>query len=177
MIRNMLGLCLLAASSTAWAQTSYSSQINLDPGELCQFVAENLSESNASRGTRYVYQTRLFAAAGVDPHTDTREVISRKMKAWWSKNQHRLICNVPHSIVRDGSILKLAVDSSSSEFINDAVRRWRVDLNRIDADGTTVLDFIDAEREKARESPRFATLNRYYNIFASGGAKHARDLR
>ena len=176
-IRYILGLSLLAASSAGWAQASGASQINLNVDDLCQYVAENPAETDSSRGTRFVYQTRLFAAAGVDPHTDTREVISSKMQAWWSQHQHLLICNVTNSIVRDGSILKLAVDSSSSEFINDVVRRWRVDLNRIDADGTTVLDFIEQQRERNRTSSRFQILDNYYTIFVTNGAKHARDLR
>ena len=32
--------------------------------ELCQFVAENISETEASVGTKFVYQTRMYRAAG-----------------------------------------------------------------------------------------------------------------
>ncbi|CAN1528062.1 hypothetical protein MCERH10_01292 [Caulobacteraceae bacterium] len=165
----MTALSLMAANP--------SPGVGLNVPELCQFVAENLSESDTSRHTRFRYQRRLFQAAGVDPSIDDAATKQTKMQTWWNLYQDQLICNVPHSIVRNGNILKLAVDRSSSEFINDAVRRWKVDLNLIDADGTTVLDFIDQERLKAQGTPRFATLNSYYNIFAGGGAKHRRDLQ
>ena len=151
--------------------------IGLDVETLCILVAENLSETDVSRHTRFRYQSRLFQAAGVDASRDDAAMKSTKMQTWWNLYQDQVICNVTNSIVRNGSILKLAVDSSSSEFINDAVRRWKVDLNRIDADGTTVLDFIEQERIKARGTPRFAILNSYYNIFSTNGAKHRRDLR
>lgn len=153
-----------------------NTDIGLSVPELCRFMAENLSETDPSRHTRFVYQTRLYQAAGVDPSRDVAATIRTKMQTWWNLYQDQLICNVPNSLVRNGSILKLAVDRSSSEFINDAVRRWKVDLNRIDADGTTVLDFIEQQRIDAQGLPRFDTLNRYYNIFSSNGAKHARDL-
>jgi hypothetical protein len=96
--------------------------IGLDVPDICQFVAENPSESDHSQHTRFVYQTRLYQAAGVDPSRDVAATIRTKMQTWWNLYQNQLICNVPNSFVRNGNILKLAVDRSSSEFINDAVR-------------------------------------------------------
>lgn len=149
-------------------------QVNVE--ELCQFVAENLSETNASQGTRFVYQTRIYRGACVNPQTDSAEVIQAKIQNFWNRYHDKLTCNIPNSIVRDGNILKLAVDRSSTDFINDSVRRWKVNLNHVDADNKTVLDFIDEERTKALGTPRHAILNRYFNIFRSNGAKFKREI-
>lgn len=164
------------AVALALGATTPSQEIGLDPEELCRFVAENLSESSVAAGTRFVYQTRLFRAAGVDPARDDPATIRTKMQTYWNRHREALVCNVPNSIVRDGSILKLAVDSSNSEFLTDVVRRWQLDLNQVDRDGETVLDFAVRELEKAAGTPREDTLRRYRNWLESGGARRARDL-
>ena len=165
---------LAAALSLATATPERG--IGLSVGEICQFVAENISESDPAASTRYVYQTRLFRAAGVDPARDDAATIRSKMQTYWNRHRQALVCNVPNSIVRNGSILKLAVDSSNSEFLNDVARRWKLELNQVDRDGETVLDFVTRELEKAAGSPRADTLRRYRNILESAGARRARDL-
>lgn len=177
LIRHTFAAVALMLPAMLGAQSTPSAIPNLNVVDLCQFMAEGVREIDPAKGTKYAYQTLLYAAAGVDPHKDDAATRSAKMQAWWNRYQDRLICNVPHSIVRNGSILKLAVDRSGTDFIDDAVRRWKVDLNHIDADGTTVLDFIAKEREEARNTPRFQILDAYYNTFASKGAKRARELR
>lgn len=149
-------------------------QVNV--AELCMFVAENNRETDASIGTTFAYQSRIFKAACVDPHADSSDVIQAKMQNFWNRYHDKLICNVSNSIVRDGNILKLAVDRSSTDFINDSVRRWKVNLNHIDADNKTVLDFIDEERTRSAGTPRVAVLNRYFTIFRSNGAKFRREI-
>ena len=173
------------AVALALGATTPSQEIGLDPEELCRFVAENLSESSAAAGTCFVYQTRLFRAAGVDPARDDAATIRTKMQTYWSRHREALVCNVPNSVVRDGSILKLAMDSSNSEFVNDAVRRWRLDLNQIDYDtiyneidpgGETVLDWVDRQLLIHAGSNREAILLRYRGILIQGCALRARDL-
>lgn len=149
----------------------------MDVEELCQYVAESLTESDPARGTRYVWETRLYAAAGIDPHQDDAATVRAKMQSYWNRNREALVCNVPNSVVRDGSILKLAVDRSSTEFLTSAIRRWDLDLNQIDSDGKTVLDFVEDELAKAAGSSRERTLQRYRNWLLSGGARRAVDLR
>ena len=152
----------------------------LDVADLCQFVADKLTLSGAGGAPRYryVYQARLFAAAGVHVQSDDPTSIQEKMQRFWNRHQDRLICNVVNSTVRNGHILRVAVERSNGEFINDVARRWRVDLNYRDRrDGGTVLDYLDAQLALARGSPREATLNRYRQILEAAGGRHARDLR
>lgn len=178
-------MILELVAALALVSTTPSQEIGLDPADLCQFVAENLSDTNDPRLTPYVWRTRLFRAAGVDPANDDPAIIRAKMQAYWNRHREALICNVPNSVVRDGSILKLAADSSSSEFLTDVVRRWQLDLNQIDYDtihndieprGETVLDFVEQEMERAVGTPRESILRRYRNWLVGGGARRARDL-
>jgi hypothetical protein len=164
------------AMSAALAATTPSEDIGLDVKSICQYVAENLSDTNPNPLTPYVYRTRLFRAAGVDPAMDDYVTIRMKMQTYWNRHRAELVCNVPNSVVRNGNILKLAVDRSSSAFLTDVVRRWQLDLNQIDRDGETVLDFTEKQLEGAAGSPREATLRRYRNLLLAGGARRARDL-
>lgn len=154
-----------------------------DPGvrsvdELCQFVADKLHEPDATAGTKYVYQSILFARAGVDAQADDAATRARKMQAWWNREQQSLYCNVLNSNVRDGHILRLAVDRSASDFLTDVVRRWKLDLNHRDRHhGGTVLDFIDEEIAKSRGTPRETVLRRYEQLIATHGGKRQRELR
>lgn len=149
-------------------------QVNV--ADLCLFVAENNRETDTNAGTTFAYQTRIYRAACVNPQQDSAQVIQAKIQNFWNRYHDQLSCNVPNSIVRDGNILKLAVDRSSTDFINDSVRRWKVNLNHVDADNKTVLDFIEAERTKSVGTPRHAILNRYFTIFRSNGAKFKREI-
>jgi hypothetical protein len=119
----MLTTLMLALAAQAAPPTP------LQVADMCMFVAENNLETDSAHSTRWAWRTRFFRAAGVDAAADDVATIRAKMQRWWSANQERLLCNVPNSIVRDGSILRLAVDSSGSDFITDAVRRWRIDHN------------------------------------------------
>lgn len=144
---------------------------------LCQYVAENLSETDPQEASSgYRYQTWFYRAAGVDLAADNADTIRSKMQLWWSNNQDALRCNVPNSVIRNGSILRVAADRSSSEFLTDATRRWRVDLNYRDLnDGGTVLDWLDDQILIAHPN-RAPTLIRYRTMIQSVGGLRARDL-
>jgi hypothetical protein len=69
------------------------------------------------------------------------------------------------------------VEKDAKEFVNDVVRRWKVDLNHVDpADGKTALDYIEVELAKAGDSSNAPILRRYYDLFRKHGAKHRREL-
>ncbi len=64
--------------------------IGLSVPELCQFVAENISESDPSRQTRFAYQTRFYRAAEVDASRDDDATTQTKMQTWWNLYQNQL---------------------------------------------------------------------------------------
>ena len=85
---------------------------------LCRYVAENLSETDPREARSvYRYRTWFYRAAGVDLAADNADTIRSKMQLWWNANQDAVRCNVPNSVIRNGSILRLAADRSSSEFL------------------------------------------------------------
>lgn len=99
------------------------------------------------------------------------------MQRWWSRYQHLLNCNQLGSSVKNGNILRLALEKGANEFINDATRRWRLDLNAVDQhDGATALDYVDRELSKSRGTTSEAIWQRHKNLLIQHGAKPARDL-
>ncbi len=169
-------LVLAAAAFPLPAAAQVSALSNTEVVTICLSVAEQMNEVDETVGTRFHYQTRLFRAAGVDPRRDSADQRRDRMQWWWSAHQSQLHCNLLNSTV-SGNILKLAIDRSSNEFINDVVRRWGVDLNyRERQDGTTVLDFIESELIKAAGTPREAILRRYQRLFVENGAKRGTEL-
>lgn len=143
--------------------------------DLCQFVADETAESNPSTGTEYVYRTKIREAACVRDG-DSSEEVKVKIRAFWSEYNGRLVCNVLNSGVRNGHILKLAVNRSSTNFIKDVTRRWKVDLNHVDADGKTVMDYLDDEIAASRGTSREATLRNYLQLIRAGGGRYKREL-
>ena len=104
-------------------------------------------------------------------------VVQAKIQDFWKRRGPSLTCNLIGFTVRDGSILKLAVEKNSRAFLNDAVRRWKVDLNQVDAsDGRTLLDYVGDEREKARGTSNEAVMQRYYEMLRREGARHRHEL-
>ena len=142
---------------------------------LCFAVAEQVRESEGSAGTPFVYQAILYTAAGIQA-SDQPETIRASMQQFWVRNQDRLYCNELNSALRETHLLRLAIDRNANEFLNDVVRRWRVDLNHIDRrSGGTVLDFVDVEIRKATGTPREGSLLRYRKMLESAGARRAKD--
>jgi hypothetical protein len=146
--------------------------------ELCATVSSQSGESAPFHSSiRFLYQTIILRESGVIS-TDTREEIASKVRVWFNANAHRLLCSSFNFLPRNGNILKLAISSQSDSFIDDALRRWRVDLNNVDAvDGGTVLDYIDQMRVDAGSNADIIRMyTRYYDRFRAAGALHAREL-
>jgi hypothetical protein len=146
-----------------------------DVARLCNEVGDQL-QTDEGDGLTYNYERRLKHAACVQK-IDSVELEQEKIRRFWSQNQSRLTCTQLGFSVRKGSLLKLAVERNARSFINDAVRRWKVDLNQVDAsDGRTVLDYIQDELLKERGTRNEANLQRYFDFFRRFGAKLQREL-
>lgn len=162
--------------------TSVSSRLNvecphqLDVGSLCNAVSDQLQEQNSSAGTRYRYQTMIYQASCIESG-DSVDVIKAKIQNFWNKYHDQLACNSLSFSIKNGNILKLAIEMNSRNFINDSVRRWGVNLNHIDStDHQTVLDYIEAQLRATRGTPREQALQSYFDIFRKNGAKLSREL-
>jgi hypothetical protein len=144
--------------------------------QLCNAVSDQLYESDESTGNKYSYQTKIYKGSCVEPG-DSQEIIQAKVQIFWNKYHESLNCTQLGFSIKDGHILKLAVERNSKDFINDVIRKWKLSLNHVDpADQKTVLDYIETELVKAKGTPIEPTLQRYFDLFRSHGAKFKREL-
>ncbi len=159
-----------------------SSRINLEcPNQvnvtqLCNAVADQIAETNSSSNNKYSYQTKIYQAACVE-NGDSAEIVQAKVQNFWNRYHSQLNCTQLGFTINNGHILKLAVEKNSRDFINDAIRKWKVSLNHVDsADQRTVLDYIEQELNNSKGTALEPTLQRYFNLFRSNGAKFKREL-
>jgi len=148
-------------------------QVNVS--ELCHAVGGQLFETQ-NTDYKYIYQTKIYRAACVET-SDSPEVVRLKVQNFWNKFHSGLNCSQLGFSVRNGHILKLAVERNSRDFINDAIRKWKVSLNHVDdSDQKTVLDYIEAELARAKGTSMEPVIQRYFTLFRSNGAKYKREL-
>ena len=171
---------ILAELKSRQTASGGSCPAQLNVGQFCNAVSDQLGNTTgrfSGRFYQFQYQQLIRDAACVDPD-DAPEVVAGKIQHLWNQQHARLVCNQLGFSVRDGYLLKLAVESDSREFVNDAVRRWKLDLNHVDATGQTVLDYIESERARhaGQGSSYESILQRYFKIFRDHGAKFRREL-
>lgn len=124
---------------------------------------------------QYVYEQKVFAAAGVEPGT-TPEERNRRIRAMFAHDLPSFHCTNTQFDVARGHIFKFAVASAFDDFLDDLIK-WGVDLNPVDeSDGRTVLDYIEFHMEKSRGGALEAMLKRYYDRLRAAGALHAREF-
>lgn len=76
----------------------------------------------------------------------------------------------------EGNVLKYAVNARTFGFMNKAIDEWRANLNLIDKDDTTLLDYIELQITRSRGAALESTLRAYYNKVQRAGGKHRREL-
>jgi hypothetical protein len=124
----------------------------------------------------YDFEARMWARAGVMP-SDTPEQVRDKMQRYWLTDRSNMGCTQLGFSIKEGNVMKLAIERNSKHVVNDFIRRWNLDMNFIDpADGKTVLDYTEAELVKNRGTPIEPTLQRYRDLLVRTGAKHASEL-
>ena len=122
---------------------------------------------------QYVYQKKIYDAAGVNLDADSPALIAEKIRKAWAvfvrEKESKLDCN-------DLSIIKYAVSNRFDDFLVDVVK-WEVHLNKIDnGDGKTVLDFTQDAIISLKGTPLEPILKTYYQLFKEAGAKHRVEL-
>jgi hypothetical protein len=149
---------------------------SVNASDLCDAVSGQVLETDSRQTTRYTFQTKILRASCVET-SDSPEIVQAKVQNFWNKYHDKLNCSQINFTIRNGHILKLAVERNSRDFINDAVRKWKVNLNHVDpADQKTVLDYIESELTKSRGTSLEPVLQRYFTLFRTNGAKHKREL-
>lgn len=146
---------------------------------ICIYIDSRGKDPKPKGDYVYMYQRRLLDAACVDVEKDSEEVIGEKIRKMWDAAfaQQKLNCQSVQFYPSGGNILKFAVSSKFTEFIDDAIW-WKVNLNFIDeVDKETVLDYVRGQIEKNKGTSIVSTLQHYYKILREAGAKHAAELK
>ncbi|WP_295194770.1 MULTISPECIES: delta-60 repeat domain-containing protein [unclassified Sediminibacterium] len=146
---------------------------------ICIYIDSRGKDPKPKGDYVYMYQRRLLDAACVDVEKDSEEVIGEKIRKMWDAAfaQQKLNCHSIQFYPSGGNILKFAVSSKFTEFIDDAIW-WKVNLNFIDeVDKETVLDYVRGQIEKNKGTSIVSTLQHYYKILREAGAKHAAELK
>jgi hypothetical protein len=148
----------------------------VDIKQLCDAVSDQIPETNESSENKFSYQTKIYQASCVTS-SDGPEIIKAKVQNFWNRFHGELNCSQLGFSIRNGHILKLAVERNSKDFVNDVVRKWKVSLNHVDpADQKTVLDYIETELAKSKGTTLEPILQRYFTLFRNNGAKFKREL-
>jgi len=123
-----------------------------------------------------MYQRKILDAACVDVSKDNEEQISQKIRRMWSASKTQLKCNNAQFDVADRNVLKFAVSSLFTDFLDDAIY-WKVELNQVDQiDQRTVLDYVQFQIERNQGSSLESRFRNYYRMLREGGAKHKSEL-
>ncbi|USU13443.1 hypothetical protein NF701_06350 [Sphingomonadaceae bacterium OTU29THOMA1] len=119
----------------------------------------------------------MYEAACVDPNVDDEQKIVRNVNSFFVNARPQLQCQGADFDVIEGNIFKYAISSRAFGFINQSIDEWHVDLNWIDKDQTTLLDYVENQVSRARGTHNEEQLRNYYNKLKKNGAKHGSELR
>jgi hypothetical protein len=136
---------------------------------ICMSVGETIADEDGV--FRYEYEKDLRNAACVDEF-DSDEITNTKIQNMLRELDEKLVCNTSRLAIRNGSLLKLAVASNFGDFIANAINKWKINVNKIDAaDNSTVLDFIEDQLEKNGNEPKIVSQLQGYKtrILKAGG--------
>lgn len=144
---------------------------------LCYWVDGRTKDLSPDGDFEYQYQRDLYEAAGITSK-DTDEEVVEKMRTFWKKWGPTLTCSNTKFDITNGSVIKFAVSSLFTPFLEDVVHTWKLDLNVIDvADGKTILDYIEGQIVSSKGTTNEKTLIRYREVFVQAGAKHAKEIK
>lgn len=151
-----------------------------DPSKLegiCVDVYRQRRDQSSPNHYAYTYERKIYEAAGVDFESDTQASARAKIQTMWIDQRQRLRCDGANFPVAEGSVLKYAIETRTFNFLDNATRFWRVELNFIDeADGATTLDYLADRILENRGKPLGVTLRDYYDKLRRYGARHCREL-
>lgn len=154
--------------------TQCPNQVNI--ADLCVAVSDKVNQPNSTFKTKFAYQNLVYRASCVEP-SDTPETVKSKVQVFWNRFHAQINCSQLGFSVKEGNILKLAVERDSQEFVEEALLDWQVSLNHVDkTDKKTVLDYIEENLKLAKGTSKEKFLKTYFDLFRENGAKFSREL-
>lgn len=132
----------------------------------------------------YKYEEILWKLSGVTEQEKKEDetnakIRASKVKAYWGLHGSKFVCDAQKLTQEEnGFIMKYAISEVFSDMIDNLVETYNVDLNIIDSNGTTVMDFILEQKKIYEKSPEMLDwLDNYYNVFKNAGALHAAEIK
>lgn len=141
--------------------------------KMCLYIGDHGKDPNPTKDIKYKFQRLVLEGACVDLEKDSPEVINKKVAAMWKEHEKTLYCNSLTFDVQYGSVIKFAVQYIFDDYIKQ-VANWEIDLNHVDRDGQTLLDYVKMKRDES-EALR-GRMQSYYDILRKAGAKHKSEL-
>lgn len=124
----------------------------------------------------YLYEQMVFAGAGIEPGVAPEER-NRRIRALFAEKLPGFYCNNNFFDISGGHVAKYAVANKFDDFIYDLIAWGVVELNLVDeADGETLLDYVEFHLNKSRGGALEPILRNYYDRLRAAGALHAREL-
>ena len=148
---------------------------------LCNEVYERKPSSEESE-LAYRYQQELWRMSCALEGIDNMETARKKIQCMWNKNRKSFSCDYPGMTVPGGNITMFSLEANFPEFLRDAVKDYKLDMNFKDPkDDRTILDFVRDKIIQMKKSPVNLTANiqeyeDIYKMLQDHGAKHGKDL-
>jgi hypothetical protein len=144
---------------------------------ICNDVYGKIEDKTNTEEWNYAYERKIYEAACVNFAMDSLDVAKEKIRNLWSKYQSSFKCDGADFDIVNGNILKYAVTTQTTGFIENAAKIWQVNLNIVDsADGKTVLDYIQEKITENKGSALEPIYKNYYDTLRKYGAKHKSEL-
>ncbi len=143
---------------------------------ICSMVLNQKRDRSLNSSYEYLYERTIYDAACADFDSDSDIAIRSKISLLFQVSKSQLICEGVNFDVVKGNIFKYAVNARTWGFLDKAIDEWNTDLNWIDSDQTTLLDYIERQITKNKETPIRSTLDNYYSKVRRAGGKHRREL-
>lgn len=168
-------LIFLLSTIITFAQTTLNNKKKFDVKKLCWDVEMGIKDPDKGSPFVYDYQKDVMDAAGVDFVNDSESEIARKINSWY-KSVSPCNCNSPHYTVVNGSLLKLAMSQTFTDFILDWIA-WELPLNEVDkSDHHTALDYCADQLMYNKDGPLETKYQKYFDMLRKHGAKLASEL-
>jgi hypothetical protein len=149
--------------------------------ELCHELYQKKVSGDETE-LNFKYQEVLWKISCAKDGVDDLETARKKIQFMWNRYRTKISCDFPNLSVPKGNITKASYEINFSEFLYDAVKDYKLDMNFKDpVDNRTILDFIRDEIAFVKKSPvdmtmKINALERLYKLLKDNGAKHGKDL-
>lgn len=187
-MKNLIIICLLVTTAfTTQAQEKKVEDCDCpeptkyDFALLCNEIYDKKASGDETE-LSFKYQEVLWKISCAKDGVDDLETARNKIQCMWNKYRTKIGCNFPGLSVPKGNITKASLEIHFSEFLYDAVKHYKLDMNFKDpVDNRTILDFIRDEIAFVKKSPVDMTMKineyeRLYKLLKDNGAKHGKDL-